>query len=272
MKRHSALAAALLFAGLFQTPALASDSVSGYLETMNRLYEYAWSQEYPQETSYDICVEKNAPAADCIPAAVLGYQIMDYDQDNDAELLIVRRNEDTVFGDLIFQMYEVIDGTVVLQSELTAEEMAYIPEEGILKCYSYLDEEENRRIGCDLWTSACYLADGITTASKLLSYDGQELSVIDTALCSGSSFREHDISDEYARIGITDIDESALAAGRMTACQYLTASDLFVEYEQLVTIDSDTYFQWYQNPDSDPSCVIGTASVKKRCWLPVFEM
>ena len=61
------------------------------LANMNALYENAWSLDYPQQATYDNILEKTesgaAQAVNMLPSAALGYQIKDYDGDDQMELL-----------------------------------------------------------------------------------------------------------------------------------------------------------------------------------------
>ena len=69
-----------------------TSSTSDYLKNMNQLYEFAWSLQYTQEGPYDIWLVHDeqgiTKSQSNFPQSVLGYQIEDFDQDNQKELLV----------------------------------------------------------------------------------------------------------------------------------------------------------------------------------------
>lgn len=93
---------------------------SSYLDTYDKLQEYAWSLQYPEQGPFDIWIVSNeqggARFVSNVPQTVFGYQIRDFDNDGQVELLI--SGTKTESDKLYMQMYEVTNGAVTLQSEI----------------------------------------------------------------------------------------------------------------------------------------------------------
>lgn len=244
---------------------------SEHLDNINQLYKFAWGLQYPEEGPYDIWLICNAQgitqSMSNIPRTTLGYQIRDFDQDGQMELLVAGLNEESDSLDL--RIYEIQDGNVVLQSETATGGMAVLPEDGILRCYSYLTEQNQRMIGCDLWSYVGYVADGTSTSTELFLYDGASLTKIDGYGVSGSSIGDDvDIVGNYNRLGINNVNAGDLLNGTMTGCQYVFNSEVFVEVQnKLLDYDADAYLQWL-NSNGSEYYIIGGTYVKSYCWLP----
>ena len=92
MKRIWVIAVGLLLGSSSSVWAEQTSSTSDYLKNMNQLYELAWSLQYPQEGPYDIWLVHDEQGITKLqsnfPQSVLGYQIEDFDQDNQMELLV----------------------------------------------------------------------------------------------------------------------------------------------------------------------------------------
>ena len=142
---------------------------SSYLDTYDKLQEYAWSLQYPEQGPFDIWIVSNeqggARFVSNVPQTVFGYQIRDFDNDGQVELLI--SGTKTESDKLYMQMYEVTNGAVTLQSEIETDGVALFPEEGISRCYSYLNDQNERLIGYDLWYYLSYIADGTNVSTEL---------------------------------------------------------------------------------------------------------
>lgn len=189
MKRIWVMAVGLLLGSSSSVWAEQTSSTSDYLKNMNQLYEFAWSLQYPQEGPYDIWLVHDeqgiTKSQSNFPQSVLGYQIEDFDQDNQMELLIVSQEGEE--SGLKLQMYEAENGIVSLQSEIVVDGSAVLPEEGIVRCYSFLNDQNQRTIGFDIWSYVGYVADGTTILTELFQYDGMSLAKQDGYSVSGSS-------------------------------------------------------------------------------------
>ena len=244
---------------------------SGYLDTYDKLQEYAWSLQYPEQGPFDIWLVSNeqggARFVSNVPQTVFGYQIRDFDSDRQVELLIVGTKTES--DKLYMQMYEVTNGVVTLQSEIETDGVALFPEEGISRCYSYLNDQNERLIGYDLWYYLSYIADGTNVSTELFQYDGMTLSKVDSYGISGSSgFEDADIVGNYAKRGIYNVDDVALLNGATTACQYLATSEVFVELKnKLLSYDADAYMEWTNTGRVNPY-LLGSTYVRNCCWLP----
>ncbi len=271
MKKTWIIALGILLTSSRSALAEQSVSESDYLDNMNQLYKYAWGLQYPEEGPYDIWLVRNdqglAQSKSNIPRTTLGYQIRDFDQDGQMELLVAGLNEESDSLDL--QMYEIQNGTVVLQSELVTDGIAILPEEGILRCYSYLTEQNQRMIGCDLWSYVGYIADGTSLSTESFLYDGTSLTKIDGYGISGSYIGDDvDVEGNYKRLGINNVNVTDLYYGTMTGCQYIFNSEVFVEVQnKLLDYDADTYSQWL-NSNGLEDYIIGGIYIKSYCWLP----
>ena len=166
-------------------------------------------------------------------------------------------------------MYEIQYGSVVLQSELVTDGIAVFTEKGILRCYSYLTEQNQRMIGCDLWSYVGYVADGTNISTELFLYDGTSLTKINEYGVSGSSIGDDvDIVGNYKRLGINNVNAIDLLNGTMTGCQYIFNSEVFVEVQnKLLDYDVDAYLQWW-NSNGTEKYIIGGTYIKSYCWLP----
>ena len=248
-----------------------TSSTSDYLKNMNQLYEFAWSLQYTQEGPYDIWLVHDeqgiTKSQSNFPQSVLGYQIEDFDQDNQKELLVASQEGEE--SGLKLQMYEAENGIVSLQSEIVLDGSAILPEEGIVRCYSFLNDQSRRTIGFDIWRYVRYVADGTTILTEFFQYDGVSLTKQDGYSVSGSSIGDDvDIKGNYERLGMHNVNEVDLLNGETTGCQYLSSSNVFVEItNKLVEYDADFYMQWW-NAESTEACVIGGAYIKSYCWLP----
>ena len=113
-----------------------TSSTSDYLKNMNQLYEFAWNLQYTQGGPYDIWLVHDeqgiTKSQSNFPQSVLGYQIEDFDQDNQMELLVASQEGEE--SGLKLQMYEAENGIVSLQSEIVVDGSAILPEEGIVRC------------------------------------------------------------------------------------------------------------------------------------------
>lgn len=144
---------------------------SGYLDTYDKLQEYAWSLQYPEQGPFDIWLVSNeqggARFVSNVPQTVFGYQIRDFDSDRQVELLIVGTKTES--DKLYMQMYEVANGAVTLQSEIEtdADIVGNYAKRGI-----YNVDDVALLNGA---TTACqYLATSevfVELENKLLSYD-----------------------------------------------------------------------------------------------------
>ena len=210
---------------------------SGYLDTYDKLQEYAWSLQYPEQGPFDIWLVSNeqggARFVSNVPQTVFGYQIRDFDNDRQVELLIVGTKTES--DKLYMQMYEVTNGVVTLQSEIETDGVALFPEEGISRCYSYLNDQNERLIGYDLWYYLSYIADGTNVSTELFQYDGMTLSKVDSYGISGSSgFEDADIVGNYAKRGsitwviITVIIALVMLFNRKTRVTQILAAQLRV--------------------------------------------
>ena len=248
-----------------------SISEADYLDNVNQLYKFAWGLQYPEEGPYDIWLIRNeqgiTQSTSNIPRTTWGYQIRDFDKDGQMELLVVGLNGECDSLDL--QMYEIQYGSVVLQSELVTDGIAVFPEKGILRCYSYLTEQNQRMIGCDLWSYVGYVADGTNISTELFLYDGTSLTKINEYGVSGSSIGDDvDIVGNYKRLGINNVNAIDLLNGTMTGCQYIFNSEVFVEVQnKLLDYDVDAYLQWW-NSNGTEKYIIGGTYIKSYCWLP----
>ena len=92
MKRIWVMTVGLLLGSSSSVWAEQTSSTSDYLKNMNQLYEFAWSLQYTQEGPYDIWLVHDeqgiTKSQSNFPQSVLGYQIEDFDQDNQKELLV----------------------------------------------------------------------------------------------------------------------------------------------------------------------------------------
>lgn len=271
MKRIWVMTVGLLLGSSSSVWAEQTSSTSDYLKNMNQLYEFAWSLQYTQEGPYDIWLVHDeqgiTKSQSNFPQSVLGYQIEDFDQDNQKELLVASQEGEE--SGLKLQMYESENGIVSLQSEIVLDGSAILPEEGIVRCYSFLNDQSRRTIGFDIWRYVRYVADGTTILTEFFQYDGVSLTKQDGYSVSGSSIGDDvDIKGNYERLGMHNVNEVDLLNGETTGCQYLSSSNVFVEItNKLVEYDADSYLQWW-NAESTEAYVIGGAYIKSYCWLP----
>ncbi len=143
------------------------------------IVEYAWSLDYPQQATYDNILEKTesgaAQAVNMLPSAALGYQIKDYDGDDQMELLVVRSDttQESNQSQLIFQIYEASEGNIVLASEITADMPSFVTGVGKIRVYSR-NMGDKIVIGCDQYEEG-FLWDGLTLKTSYYDYNGSVL-------------------------------------------------------------------------------------------------
>lgn len=251
-------------------PVQAAES-SRYLDGMRLLYEYAWGLQYASNGPYDILLTAGAEGwiqAKCsIPDAAWGYQVRDFDGDSFPELLVAGSVPNS--SGLHLQMYEIINGLVVLQSDIFTEQRAVIPEEGFLKCYSCMTEQEQRLIGYDYYCNGCCISDGVSLSTELFRYDGVILSKVDGYSADGSSIEPEAVAAGcYDHLGVCNVDTAALISGLISGGQYFSSSEVFVELEnEIIDYNWESYSQWLGSGKKEPY-LLGGAYLRERCWLP----
>lgn len=269
MKRSSfmAVAAALVLQPI-QANATQADGKSE-LANMNALYEYAWSLDYPQQATYDNILEKTesgaAQAVNMLPSAALGYQIKDYDGDDQMELLVVRSDttQESNQSQLIFQIYEANEGNVVLASEITADMPSFVTGVGKIRVYSR-NMGDKIVIGCDQYEEG-FLWDGLTLKTSYYDYNGNVLNYNSGTNVMGSAIEPDYMKQQFGVIGLNE-NQIAQIGGNKTVYDCLSGTELITETE--VNSDSNIYISWVSSASQGDMQAVGTATVTCYSWFP----
>ena len=232
MKRSSfmAVAAALVLQPI-QANATQTDGKSE-LANMNALYEYAWSLDYPQQATYDNILEKTesgaAQAENMLPSAALGYQIKDYDGDDQMELLVVRSDttQESNQSQLIFQIYEASEENIVLASEITADMPSFVTGVGKIRVYSR-NMGDKIVIGCDQYEEGL-LWDGLTLKTSYYDYNGSVLNYNSGTNVMGSIIESDYMKQQFGMIGLNE-NQIAQIGGNKTVYDCLSGTELITE-------------------------------------------
>ena len=239
------------------------------LANMNALYEYAWSLDYPQQASYDNTLEKTEAGTirtvKTLPAATIGYQVQDYDGDDQMELLVVRSNptQQTNQSQLIFQIYEANEGKVVFASEVTAEIPSFATGIGKIRVYSR-DAGDKILIGCDQYEEG-FLWDGLTMKTSYYSYNGVSLTQDSSMEVAGSIVDDAYMIDEYSKIGLNSKQVATITDGK-TAYDCIPGTELIAETN--VESSFDIYLSWSNTASQGDTVAVGTASIACYSWFP----
>ena len=269
MKRSSfmAVAAALVLQPI-QANATQADGKSE-LANMNTLYEYAWSLDYPQQATYDNILEKTesgaAQAVNMLPSAALGYQIKDYDGDDQMELLVVRSDttQESNQSQLIFQIYEASEGNIVLASEITADMPSFVTGVGKIRVYSR-NMGDKIVIGCDQYEEG-FLWDGLTLKTSYYDYNGSVLNYNSGTNVMGSIIESDYMKQQFGMIGLNE-NQIAQIGGDKTVYDCVAGTELITETE--VNSDSNIYISWVSSALQGDMQAVGTVTITCYSWFP----
>lgn len=269
MKRSSfmAVAAALVLQPI-QANATQADGKSE-LANMNTLYEYAWSLDYPQQATYDNILEKTesgaAQAVNMLPSAALGYQIKDYDGDDQMELLVVRSDttQESNQSQLIFQIYEASEGNIVLASEITADMPSFVTGVGKIRVYSR-NMGDKIVIGCDQYEEGL-LWDGLTLKTSYYDYNGSVLNYNSGTNVMGSIIESDYMKQQFGVIGLNE-NQIAQIGGDKTVYDCVAGTELITETK--VNSDSNIYISWVSSALQGDMQAVGTATITCYSWFP----
>ena len=262
-----AVAAALVLQPI-QANATQADGKSE-LANMNALYEYAWSLDYPQQATYDNILEKTesgaAQAVNMLPSAALGYQIKDYDGDDQMELLVVRSDttQESNQGQLIFQIYEANEGNVVLASEITADMPSFVTGVGKIRVYSR-NMGDKIVIGCDQYEEG-FLWDGLTLKTSYYDYNGNVLNYNSGTNVMGSIIESDYMKQQFGMIGLNE-NQIAQIGGDKTVYDCVAGTELITETK--VNSDSNIYISWVSSALQGDMQAVGTATITCYSWFP----
>lgn len=242
------------------------------LANMEALYKYAWSLDYPQLAEYDNVLQKMeyvTRITSALPSAVLGYQIKDYDRDDQMELLVIRSDttqddgQESNQGRLVFQIYEANSGNVVLASEIVAEEPAFATGIGNIRVYSR-NIGNKILIGCDQYEEG-FLWDGTITRTSYYDYNGTSLEWNNGMEIMGSVIESAYVQDEYSKIGLNENQVAQLGGGK-TTYDCLPETELIAE--TWVDSDFDQYIPWSSTAAQGDTQVVGNVTIASYSWFP----
>ncbi len=197
----------------------------GYIEMIKNPYYDSKYPKYSCEGSF--------------PIEPISYRIDDYDQDGQDELLIVTMDQSFR---LKLEMYEAEDNEVLLKDsslfvsyeydypEHTVEyvEAGVYWEKDEMSCFTY-DYQGTKIIAIEKYHSAYIGANGDGYNFVMVSYDGNQLSIVNESHAYGSLFTEEDINyanKEFENMGII-LDSSKIFYGTEKISDYIDNKIVF---------------------------------------------
>ena len=248
-----------------------SDTAKNELLNMTELYAYAWYTSSPDQTVYDNVFEKTESGVvrveESLPSEMIGYQIQDYDGDNQMELLTVR--SDVLEGScrLILQMYEVKGQTVNWASNVIVNMPAFATGIGKIRVYSR-NLDGKILIGCDQYEEG-FLWDGTTLKTSYYWYDGETFVYDSSTDIIGSSVDDNYVKQQLSVIGLDENQVKEMTGGK-TAYDCLPGTELIVE--TIVDSDFNLYIPWSDSAAVGDRQTVGTVKIVNYGWYPDQEM